>query len=118
MKSCSLIRRLFIVLFAATLLFSGCGNQAADSSSSPTPAGEAEIEWGREITLDEMMAMANKNQIEEIQWHVLPNILRARCVDGSTYHLRNENKGVDLRSRLIEAGVRIGTDGLQFRHVF
>ena len=118
MKSSSLIRHLFIVLFAATLLFSGCGDQTAGSSSSGAPDGEAEIEWGREITLDEMMSMAQKNQIEEIQWHVLPNILRARSVDGSTYHLRNENKGVDLRSRLIEAGVRIGTGGLQFRHVF
>lgn len=118
MKTFSLRRHLFIVLCAATLLFPGCDNQTADESSSSAPASASEIEWGREITFDEMMAMAQKSQIEEIQWHVLPNILRARCVDGSTYHFRNENKGVDLRSRLIEAGVRVGNGGLQFRHVF
>ena len=77
-----------------------------------------EIDWGREVTLDEMISMAKEGRIVEIQWHVMPNILRARAADGTIYHLRNENKGVDLRSKLIEAGVQVGEGGLQFRHVF
>jgi hypothetical protein len=77
-----------------------------------------DIEWGSEINLDEMIAMAKEGSLREIQWHVMPNILRAEAVDGRIFHLRNENKGVDLRNTLIEAGVRIGKGGIIFRHVF
>jgi hypothetical protein len=96
------------------LISAGCGNGPVDhSSDSP-----GEIDWGRQVTLDEMMAMCREGKIVEIQWHVMPNILRARAQDGSLYHFPNANKGVDLRSRLIEAGVPIGEGGLQFHHVF
>ena len=85
---------------------------------SPQQESPDDIEWGREISLDEMIAMAKSGSIREIQWHILPNILRADTVDGRIFHLRNENKGVDLRNTLIDAGVRIGKDGIIFRHVF
>ena len=62
--------------------------------------------------------MAKKGQIVEIQWHVMPNILRAQATDGEIYHLRNENKGVDLRNTLIKEGVTIGKGGILFRHLF
>ena len=104
------------------LMLSGCGSRPADSTeisqSGSAQNSEEEIEWGREIDLDEMIAMAQSGRIEEIQWHVMPNILRARAADGGIFHLRNENKGVDLRNTLINAGVRIGNEGIQFRHVF
>jgi hypothetical protein len=77
-----------------------------------------DVDWGREVNLDEMIAMAKKGQIVEIQWHVMPNILRAQASDGLIFHLRNENKGVDLRNTLINAGVKVGKGGVLFRHVF
>jgi hypothetical protein len=77
-----------------------------------------DIDWGREVNLDEMITMAKKGQIVEIQWHVMPNILRAQASDGRIYHLRNENKGVDLRNTLINAGVKVGKEGVLFRYLF
>ncbi len=77
-----------------------------------------EVDWGREVDLDEMITMAKKGQIVEIQWHIMPNILRAEASDGEVFHLRNENKGVDLRNALINAGVKVGKGGVLFRHLF
>jgi len=77
-----------------------------------------DIDWGLEVNLDEMITMAKKGQIVEIQWHVMPNILRAQAADGGIYHLRNENKGVDLRNTLINAGVKVGKEGILFRYLF
>ena len=65
-----------------------------------------------------MIAMARKGRIVEIQWHVMPNILRAEAVDGEVFHIKNENKGVDLRSKLINAGVRVGEGGIPFKYFF
>ena len=92
--------------------------QDLHEEESPQQESPEDIEWGREINLDEMIAMAKSGSIREIQWHILPNILRADTVDGRIFHLRNENKGVDLRNTLMDAGVRIGKDGIIFRHVF
>jgi len=116
------LRSFLIVLLPAIPLAIGCGCRTSDKSeisgSESTRDASEEIDWGREVRLDEMIAMAQSGQILEIQWHVMPNILRAQAADGGIFHLRNENKGVDLRNALIEAGVRIGKDGVQFRHVF
>ena len=114
MRSCRTIKPVFFVFIAVILLSVGCSNQGDGSSGT----AELEIDWGSEVDLDEMIAMSKEGSIVEIQWHVMPNILRARAEDGTIYHLRNENKGVDLRSRLIEAGVQVGKEGLQFHHVF
>jgi hypothetical protein len=94
--------------------------------SSPDPVPEdapkdqdlEKVDWGREITLNGIIAMAQKGQIQEIEWHVMPNIIRILASDGSLFHFRNENKGVDLRNTLINAGIRIGKGGIVFRHVF
>jgi hypothetical protein len=93
---------------------------------SPDPlAGEAprdhaldKIDWGREATLDEIIAMAKRGEIQQIEWHVMPNIIRAEAPDGRILHIRNENKGIDIRSTLINAGIRLGKGGIGFRHVF
>jgi len=77
-----------------------------------------EIDWGKEISLAEMIAKAKSGEIREIEWHVMPNVLRARTADNRIFHLKNENKGVDLRNKLMEAGVPIGRGGVLFRHVF
>ncbi|MBN2241750.1 MAG: hypothetical protein JW793_03595 [Acidobacteria bacterium] len=111
-----------IFLLTAMLLQAGCANPSAENTginpSGPVDGDEIEVDWGREVGLDEMIAMAKDGRIREIQWHVMPNILRAVAPDGSIFHLRNENKGVDLRNTLLEAGVRIGEDGVRFRHFF
>jgi hypothetical protein len=116
------VRSFVIILLTATLLLTGCGKPPSDSTEISEPETDrdtaGEIEWGREVNLDEMIALAQAGQIEEIQWHVLPNILRAQAPEGEIYHLRNENKGVDLRNKLLEAGVRLGKEGVLFRHVF
>jgi len=119
---------LFIILLQANILSAGCGSQPADISENgkaeaKTPdsrqeESSAEVDWGREIDLDEMITMAREARIREIQWHVLPNILRAETSDGEIFHLRNENKGVDLRNTLINAGVKVGKGGILFQHVF
>jgi hypothetical protein len=85
---------------------------------SQRESNTGDIDWGSEVDLDEMIAMAQRGYIREIQWHVMPNILRAETQDNRIYHLRNENKSVDLRNTLIKAGVRIGKGGVIFRHVF
>ncbi len=122
MKSNKALRSLLLFLLPTILLLPGCGSRPADDTEMSQPgfvqSDSEEIDWGREINLDEMVAMARQGRIKEIQWHVMPNILRARAPDGTLYHLRNENKGVDLRNALIEAGVRIGKDGVLFQHVF
>jgi hypothetical protein len=87
-------------------------------NESPGQGPLVEVDWGREVNLDEMIAMAREDRIREIQWHVMPNILRAEASDGKIFHIKNENKGVDLRNKLIDAGVRIGRKGVIFRHVF
>jgi hypothetical protein len=77
-----------------------------------------QIVWGLEISLDKIVAMAKDGRIREIQWHVMPNVLRIETTDGAIFHLKNENKGVDLRNTLIKAGIQIGKGGITFRHVF
>ena len=84
----------------------------------PEETGTEVIEWGQEIDLAEMIAKARSGEIQEIQWHVMPNVLRAQTLDDRIFHLKNENKGVDLRNALIDAGVQIGSGGVIFRHVF
>ena len=99
--------------------------KAAKTSSPDPPADEAskgetfeKVDWGQEVTLDEIIAMAKNGRIQVIEWHVMPNIIRVLALDGRIFHLRNENKGVDMRNTLINAGIRIGKGGIDFRHVF
>ena len=137
----SLAQLFFVILLPVLFLQPGCGDdsnntpgfsspQKAESSTLETAApyppkdepqndhASTEVDWGMEANLDEMISMAKSGRIVEIDWHVLPNILRARTRDGRIFHLRNENRGVDLRNTLIKAGVKIGKDGIIFRHVF
>ena len=95
-------------------------------SSTPEPVSDEipkdqdfeKVVWGREIMLDEIFAMAYSGRIREMEWHVMPNIIRIIAMDGGFSHFRNEDKGADLRNMLINAGVRIGEGGIVFRHVF
>lgn len=93
---------------------------SSNSSGDESPRDQAfeKVDWGREVTLDEIIAMAKSGQIQEIEWHVMPNIIRAQASDGRIFHLRNENKGIDIRNTLINAGIHIGKGGISFRYVF
>ena len=80
--------------------------------------GFIEVDWGREISLDEIMTMAKSGRIQKIEWHVMPNIIRFLTVDDKIFHLRNENKGIDIRSKMTDAGLKIGKGGIDLQHVF
>lgn len=128
----------FVILFPAIFLLAASGEQSSGSPEAVKPKTAADVasqeekledesqkeqafedvDWGLEVNLDEMVAMAKKGQIVEIQWHIMPNILRAQASDGRIYHIRNENKGVDLRNTLINAGVKVGKEGVLFRYLF
>ncbi|MDM7996526.1 MAG: hypothetical protein QUT30_12695 [Acidobacteriota bacterium] len=85
---------------------------------TPKNQDSGTINWGREATLDEIMAMAKNGEIQQIEWHVMPNVIRAQAADGRIFHIRNENKAIDMRNTLISAGINLGRDGIVFRHVF
>jgi hypothetical protein len=120
MVFCKGVRPFFFGLLPAILLLFACGEQSSDrpEDESPIKQDSMDVDWGREVNLDEMITLAKKGQIVEIQWHIMPNILRALTNDGRIFHLRNENKGVDLRNKLVNAGVKVGKEGVLFRHVF
>lgn len=112
---------LFLLLLQLVLTLNACGESSKESApdkGSGDAQGSSVINWGNEVNLDQMIAMAKEGRIREIQWHVLPNILRAETGDGKFFHLKNENKGVDLRNTLIKSGIRIGDGGIQFKHLF
>jgi hypothetical protein len=112
---------LFLLLLQLVLTLNACGESSkenAPDSGSSDAHGSSVINWGEEVNLDEMIAMAKEGKIKEIQWHVLPNILRAETGNGKFFHLKNEDKGVDLRNTLIKSGVRIGDGGIEFKHLF
>ena len=121
MVSSRVAQLFFIILFPVLFMLAACGNGSSESTTKDKSHNEHTsdpINWGREVTLDEMVAMVKEGRIEEIQWHVMPNILRAQAFDGQIFHLKNEDKGVDLRNTLINAGVKIGEGGVLFKHFF
>ena len=121
MVSKRLAQLLFIFLFPLIFMPAACGDRSSDSTAEDKSKNEhasGSVDWGHEVSLDEMIAMAKAGRIVEIQWHVMPNILRARAADGRIFYLKNEDKGVDLRNTLIKAGVKVGEGGILFRHFF
>ena len=109
---------------AAAHLLAACGDTHAKTPPAP-PSGQIaetgefkKINWGRETSATEMVAMAKGGKIREIEWHMMPNILRALASDGRIYYVKNANKGVDMRGTLLKEGVRVGKGGVEFRHVF
>ena len=76
------------------------------------------IDWGKEATAGEVVAMAKSGEIREIEWHMLPNMLRAVASDGRIFFIRNESKGLDMRGMLVKSGVQVGKGGIPFNHVF
>jgi hypothetical protein len=88
------------------------------AGETPRDNADIKIDWGREAALEEIIAMAKSGEIQQIEWHVMPNIIRAQVSDGRIFHIRNENKGIDMRNTLTNAGIHIGKGGISFRHVF
>ncbi len=86
--------------------------------NAPEDPDIGKIDWGQEIPLDEILAMAKSGRVQEIEWYVMPNTIRILDLDGKLFHLRNERKSVDMRNKLINEGVKIGKGGISFRHVF
>jgi hypothetical protein len=91
----------------------------AASTGETEEDGEFEkIDWGKEATAGEVVAMAKSGDIREIEWHIMPNILRAVASDGRFFFVRNENNGFDMRGMLVKSGVQVGKGGIPFNHVF
>ncbi len=115
---------LMIAIAATAHLLAACGGTHAKKSLASAgvqiaEAGEfKKINWGREATAGDIVAMAKDGKIREIEWHIMPNILRALAWDGRIYYVKNANKGVDMRGMLLKKGVRVGKGGVEFRHVF
>ena len=119
--NCKQLFFFFIIIFPLIFMLAACGDKSSDSTTEDKSHNEhasPEINWGQEVNIDEMIAMARRGQISEIHWYVMPNILRTQAFDGGIFHLRNENKGVDLRNTLINAGVKVGEGGVLFKHFF
>lgn len=91
---------------------------ARSTMQAKEDGGLEKIEWGHEASAAEIIAMAKNGEIREIEWHIMPNILRAVASDGRIFFVRNENKGLDMRGMLADAGVQVGKGGVAFRHVF
>ncbi len=94
--------------------------RSPEAVTDETPKNHASIaiDWGRAATLDGIIGMAKNSEIRQIEWHVMPNVIRAQASDGRIFHIRNENKGIDIRNALLNAGVNLGKGGIIFRHVF
>jgi hypothetical protein len=108
-----------LIAFLPLILVASCTDRAGSMNHEITEDQDFErMDWGQEVSLDEIVFMAKTKRIREIQWHVLPNVLRVLAADGGIFHLKNEYKGVDLRNVLIDAGVKIGPGGIPFRHFF
>ena len=105
-------------LIIFVLLLSSCGDSSKVAGDESAKKDFERINWGRETTAGEIVAMAKIGEIREIEWHVMPNIIRAVASDGRIFHVKNENKGIDLRGMLVKAGVKVGKGGVDFRHVF
>jgi hypothetical protein len=74
---------ILIAAAAAAHLLAGCGDTTAKKPPAPAAGqigeagGHEKIDWGRETTAAEIVAMATDGEIREIEWHIMPNILRA-----------------------------------------
>jgi hypothetical protein len=108
----------FVALFVL-FLSSACADRTAKVTGRvPNGRDPERIEWGSEIKLDELLALAKSGRIREVEWHVMPNVIRAVASDGRVFHFKNANRGVDLRNLLVNGGIQIGKGGISFRHVF
>lgn len=76
---------------------------------------ELEIEWGEEITLDELIEMGQNDQISSLEWHIMPNRVRIITTSGQIFNLRNEHYRVDVVKVLEDAGVKVGKGGIPFK---
>ncbi len=70
------------------------------------------INWGKEVTPDQIIEMGKAGQIAGFQWHIMPNIVRITTTDNQIFHMRNERYGIDMIKALEKAGVKMGKDGI------
>lgn len=82
-------------------------------------AAEVEvIDWGSKISMEEVIVLAKSEDLFEIQWHVMPNVVRVLMQDGSIYHFENANIGIDIEKTLNDAGVKTRKGGISLRYSF
>ncbi len=76
------------------------------------------IDWGQEITPDEIIAMGTSGKLAVFEWHIMPNIVRVTTTDDKIFHMRNERYGKDMIKSLQAAGVKMGKDGIPIEFSF
>jgi hypothetical protein len=93
--------------------------QAVGDEADPLIEGETEvIDWGEEIGIEKVIELAKSGGVFEIQWHVMPNVIRVLMNDGGIFHYKNESTGVDIIKTLEDAGVKTGKEGVAIRFSF
>ena len=101
--------------------------QATSSSARPTSAsgedidaenGAEQIEWGQQVDPEKLLELARSGDVFEIQWHVMPNVIRFMMNDGKIYHLKNAEVSIDILKFLENAGIKVGKEGITFRYSF
>ncbi len=80
--------------------------------------GAAPIDWGQEVGQQEMLELAHSGNVLEIQWHVMPNVVRILMKDGKIYHFMNDRVSIDIAKFLEKQGVKTGKGGIPLRYSF
>lgn len=89
-----------------------------DSRAADEHGDYIEVEWGPEITFDEMIAIAQRGELTTIEWYALPNAIRVITTDRQYYHVKNEKYGRSARKELVAAGVKLDRGGIPLNYYF
>lgn len=80
--------------------------------------GAEQIDWGQEVSPEKLLKLARSEDLFEIQWHVMPNVIRILMKGGEIYHVKNEKLSLDILKYLENAGIKVGKGGITFRYSF
>jgi hypothetical protein len=87
---------------------------AGASADEPTPEPTTEYAiWGKDVTLDEFIAIALSGKVSVIEWFTPYDRIRITERTGPRYNYKNAAK-VDMVKVLEDAGVVIGDEGIPF----
>ena len=97
--------------------------------STVAEAGEAEpdgdsehgayhVEWGGEVSFDEMLELGKQGSLTRIEWYALPNAARLILADGSFVHVKNEKWGRSVKKELDAVGVDTSRRGVPIYYYF
>jgi hypothetical protein len=74
---------------------------------------EAPDNFGVEISLEDMITMAQAGKVSRIEWFADTDLVRVFTTGGGVCHVKNERYKADIPRALMQAGVAVGDDGLE-----